>query len=169
MQPSMTISSKWWHFHFNVFLHRYSECHHWCITWWRHHMENFPRYWPFVRGIHRSPVNSPHKGQWRGALMFSLICAWTNGRVNNWDASDLRRHRAHYDVTVMTYRVRIEVVVQQGVVTAPKRLPKHRLDAHRSGQTKLVQPPAESNVLQYILQRFVYSSQHSFTFTTSRW
>ena len=26
-------------------------------------------------GIHRSPVNSPHKGQWRGALMFPLICA----------------------------------------------------------------------------------------------
>ena len=25
---------------------------------WKH----FPRYWPFVRGIHRSPVNSPHKG-----------------------------------------------------------------------------------------------------------
>ena len=43
--------------------------------WWRHQMEHFPRYWPFVRGIHRSPVNSPHKGQWRGALMFSLICA----------------------------------------------------------------------------------------------
>ena len=37
---------------------------------WKH----FPRYWPFVRGIHRSPGNSPHKGQWRGALMFSLIC-----------------------------------------------------------------------------------------------
>ena len=36
---------------------------------WKH----FPRYWPFVRGIHRSPVNSPHKGQWRGSLMFSLI------------------------------------------------------------------------------------------------
>ena len=35
----------------------------------------FPRYWPFVRGIHRWPVNSPHKGQWRGALMFSLVCA----------------------------------------------------------------------------------------------
>ena len=32
----------------------------------------FPRYWPFVRGIQRSPVNSPHKGQWRGALVFSL-------------------------------------------------------------------------------------------------
>ena len=35
----------------------------------------FPRYWPSVRGIHRSPVNSTHKGQWRRALMFSLICA----------------------------------------------------------------------------------------------
>ena len=35
----------------------------------------FPRYRPFVRGIHRSPVNSPHKGQWRGALMLSLVCA----------------------------------------------------------------------------------------------
>ena len=36
--------------------------------------QHFPRYWTFVRGIHRSPVNSPHKDQWRGALMFSLIC-----------------------------------------------------------------------------------------------
>ena len=37
--------------------------------------KHFPRYWPIVRGIHRLPVNSPHKGPWRGALMFSLICA----------------------------------------------------------------------------------------------
>ena len=43
----------------------------------------------------------PHKGQWRGALMFSLICAWMNGWVDNREAGDLRRHRAHYDVTVM--------------------------------------------------------------------
>ena len=49
----------------------------------------------------RSPANSPHKGQWRGALMFYLICAWTNGWINNRDARGLRRHRAHYDVTVM--------------------------------------------------------------------
>ena len=34
----------------------------------------FPYYWPFERGIHRSPVNSPHKGQWRRALMFPFIC-----------------------------------------------------------------------------------------------
>ena len=65
---------------------------------WKH----FPRYWPFVRGIHRSPVKSPHKGQWRGALMFSLIWVWKNGWVNNGDAGDLRRHRAHYDVSVMS-------------------------------------------------------------------
>ena len=48
-----------------------------------------------------SPVNSPHKGQWRGALIFSLICAWTNGSVNSRDPSDLRPHSAHYDVIVM--------------------------------------------------------------------
>ena len=64
---------------------------------WKH----FPRYWPFVRGIHRWPVNSPHKDQWRGALMFSLICAWINGWVNNREAGDYRCHHAHYDVTVM--------------------------------------------------------------------
>ena len=44
---------------------------------------------------HRSPVDSQHKGQWRGALMFSLICAWTNGWANNRDADDLRRNHAH--------------------------------------------------------------------------
>ena len=61
----------------------------------------FPRYWPFVRRIHRFPVNSPHKGQWRGALMLSLICVWINDWVNNGEAGDLRRYRIHYDVTVM--------------------------------------------------------------------
>ena len=70
-------------------------------SWWRHQMEHFPRNWPFVRGIHRSPVNSPHKGQWRGALMFSLIWVWINDWVNNREAGDLRRYRAHYDVIVM--------------------------------------------------------------------
>ena len=63
--------------------------------------KDFPRYWPFVRGIHRSPVDSHHKGQWRGALMFSLIVAWANGWANNRDAGDLRRYLAHHDVSVM--------------------------------------------------------------------
>ena len=72
-------------------------CHDDVIKW-----KHFPHYWPFVRGIHRSPVNSPHKDQWRGALMFSLICVWSNGWVNNCYAGDLRRHRAHYDIIVIT-------------------------------------------------------------------
>ena len=63
--------------------------------------KHFPHYWPFVRGIHRSLVNSPNKGQWHWALMFSFICAWTNYWVNNWDDGDLRCHRAHNVVTVM--------------------------------------------------------------------
>ena len=65
----------------------------------------FLRYWPFVRGIHRSPMDSPHKGQWRGALMFSLICAWTNGWTNNRDDGDLIRHHTHYDVNVTCHRI----------------------------------------------------------------
>ena len=78
---------------------------------WKH----FPRYWPLVRGIHRSPVNSPHKGQWRGALMFSLICAWIKGWVNNGQAGDLRPYRAHYDVSVMS-----SVAQPVGVYTSSK-------------------------------------------------
>ena len=64
---------------------------------WKH----FLRYWPFMRRIHRFPVNSAHKGQWRGALMFSLISTWINRWVNNPEAGNLRRHRAHCDVSVM--------------------------------------------------------------------
>ena len=64
---------------------------------WKH----FPPCWPFVKRIHRSPVDSPHKGRWRGTLMFSLIRAWINGWVNNRKPGDLRRHRTHYDVTAM--------------------------------------------------------------------
>ena len=75
------------------------------ISYWRHDdvikWKHFPRYWPFVREIHWSPVNSQHKGQWCRTLMFSLICARINCWVNNREAGDLRRHRAHYDVIVM--------------------------------------------------------------------
>ena len=74
-----------------------TSAHHDEVIKWKH----FPRYWPFVQGIHRFPVNSTHKGLWRGALMFSLICVWINGWVNNREAGDLRCYRAHYDVIVM--------------------------------------------------------------------
>ena len=71
--------------------------HHDDVIKWK----QFPRYCPFVLGIHLSPVNSPHKGQWREALMFSLIGARINSWVNNRGAGDLRRHPAHCDVIVM--------------------------------------------------------------------
>ena len=71
-------------------------CHNDVIKW-----KDFPRYWPFAQGIHRSPVNSSDKGQWRGALMFSLIYAWANGWINYRYASDLRRHGANYNVIAM--------------------------------------------------------------------
>ena len=62
-------------------------------SWWRHQIKAFSALLALCEH---------HKGQWRGALMFSVICAWTNGWVNNRDAGDLRPHRAHYDVTVMS-------------------------------------------------------------------
>ena len=59
-----------------------------CFSWnhgdvikWKH----FPRYWPFTRGIHQSPMNSPHKGHWRGAIIFCLIC------LNKWLSKQSRR------------------------------------------------------------------------------
>ena len=103
--PMKTIA-LWLEFRFNLFIWTRGEgypnvnrsrstiCSHDDVIKWKH----FPRYWSFVRGIHRSLVNSPHKGQWRGALMFSLICAWTNGWVNNRGAGDLRYHCCHCNV-----------------------------------------------------------------------
>ena len=64
-------------------------------------MEPFSALLALCAGNSPVPVNSPHKGQWRGALMFSLICAWINYWVNNREAADLRRRRGHYDVNVM--------------------------------------------------------------------
>ena len=93
----------------NVFL--WCECifWHWCcvsiiyilddIIKWKH----FPCHWPFVRGIHQSPVDSPHKDQWHRTLIFSLICAWTNHWANNWDAGDLRCHCTHYHIIVILF------------------------------------------------------------------
>ena len=62
-------------------------------------METFPRYWPFVRG--NPPVTGHHKGHWRCALMFSLIC-WTNGWVKiKTPLIQVKTHHSNYDVTVM--------------------------------------------------------------------
>ena len=70
-------------------------------SWWRHQMKTFSALLAICAGNSPVPGISPHKGQWRGALMFSLICVWINGWVNNRQAGDLRRYRVHYDVIVM--------------------------------------------------------------------
>ena len=73
--------------------------------WWRYQMETFSALLGHLWGnSSQPPVNSP-KGQWRGALMFSLICVWINGWVNKREAGDLRRYHAHYDVIVVSNRV----------------------------------------------------------------
>ena len=64
---------------------------------WKH----FPRYWPFVRGIHRPPVNSRIKASDAELWCFLWAALWINGWVNNREAGDLRRRHAHYDLIVM--------------------------------------------------------------------
>ena len=82
------------------------------LTYWEHE-QNYSQiclkdyHADVIKWIHfprngKSAVNSPHKGQWHRALMFSLIYIWINGWVNNREAGDLRRHQTHYDVTVMS-------------------------------------------------------------------
>ena len=99
----------WWHKDPSIYqtwcstssfqMYQLSNQHDDVIKW-----KHFPRYWPFVRGIHRSPVNSPTKAS-DVELMFSLICTCINGWINNGDAGDLRRHHAHYQATVMSNSV----------------------------------------------------------------
>ena len=73
------------------------QSYHDDVIKWNH----FLRYWSLMWGIHRSPVNSPHKGQWRGALIFPWSAPWINGWVHNREAGDLGRHCVHYDAIVM--------------------------------------------------------------------
>ena len=92
------ITLSWQHIQFPSPVHRL--LHDEVIKW-----KHFPQYWPLVPGIHWSPVNSQHKGQWHRALMCSLICTWIHSWVSNREAGDLRRHRTHYDVTVMSLHI----------------------------------------------------------------
>ena len=67
-------------------------------------METFSALLALCEG--NSPVTGefPPQSQWRGDLMFPLICAWINGWVNNREAGDLRHARAHYDIILMCAR-----------------------------------------------------------------
>ena len=103
--------------------------------------KHIPPYWPFVRGIHWSLVNSPHKGKWRGALMFSLICVWINAWVNNREAGELRCHRAHYNIIVMYLMTLSDWMMScqpgsQVIVTVSEQRWKHRWATYKSfGET----------------------------------
>ena len=80
----------------------------------------------------------PHtKGQWRGALMFTLISARINGWVNNRGASDLRRHRTHYDVTAMilNHYCPFEAEIQRCPVTPLNTLRPRQKGRHFAGDT----------------------------------
>ena len=89
----------------------------------------------------RNLVNSPHKGLWLGAFMFSLICAWINDWVNNQGAGDLRLHQTYYDVTVMpcssieTNKQWLEYNVWPRLVGGR---PKHCIPFQISFQNKLI-------------------------------
>ena len=73
------LSSLWYMYHQRHF--------HFDAIKWKH----FPRYWSFVRAIHRSPVSSSHSGQWHGALMLSLTCAWLHSCRWGWWFKTLSR------------------------------------------------------------------------------
>ena len=88
-------------------------------------METFSAIPALLRGIYRSLVNSPHKGQWHEALMFFFIWARTNGLVNNQIAGDLRRYRAHYDVTVMRRSSGAMWIPHHKGTIIPERFPDH--------------------------------------------
>ena len=68
---------------------------------------------PVTAGNSSVPGEFPSHRPVTRSFDVSLICAWTNGSINNQDAGDLRRHRAHYDVTVMWCRIVIQWPGQQ--------------------------------------------------------
>ena len=73
-------------------------------SWWRHQMETFSGLLVILAiCAGNSPVPGEFTAQKPVTLMFYLIYAWINGWVNNREAGDLRRHRAHYDVTVLVF------------------------------------------------------------------
>ena len=63
-----------------------------------------------VRLVNTGPRSPSQRPMTRSFDIF-LFCAWTNGWAKNPDVGDLRRHRAHYDVTVMCKRLNFHAVI----------------------------------------------------------
>ena len=103
---------------FVIYIYIYTHnCHDDAIKW-----KHFPRYWPFVRG--------------RGALIFSLICAWINNWVNNGKAGDLKRHPSHYDVTVMAIKPKQNTRACAYFVYSTLISPLNNANMHQYGKKK---------------------------------
>ena len=85
-------------------------------TWWRHQIEPFSALQALCAGNSKAPENSPYGDQWRGTLMFSLICVWINDWVNTREAGDLRHPRGHYDVNIL--------------INAPHWKPRYAMNTH---------------------------------------
>ena len=85
------------------------------VSWWIYQMDSSALL-AFVRGIHRSPVNSPHKGQWRRALMFSVNCAlnkWLSEQPWGWWFETPSRSLWRYcNVHMFMHRSRMNVTPQ---------------------------------------------------------
>ena len=106
-------------------------------------------------GNSRWPVNSPHKSQWRGALVFSMISAWTNSWASNGYAGDLRRHRAHYNVIAIWMKINQWISLKL-FLWAPIN----------NGPTfvEVSQPLLESMMTQFI-DAYMCHKEHEFHFT----
>ena len=94
-------------------------------------------------------MNSLHKDQWRGALMFSLICIWINGWVNNCEPGDLRCYYAHYNVIVM-----VDVQDQKFVITASTDVPAHDVGRQSTATmltTKLTHLPLDKMATIFLI------------------
>ena len=116
----------WWHNVLQIISSQGFAQGHGNVIKWKH----FPRYWVFVRGNPPVNIDSPYKGQWCGTLMFSLICTWTNGWTNNWDAEILRHHRIHYDVPVMNIAAAAQEALRDHQLTLDRRCDRKHTKTH---------------------------------------
>ena len=127
---------------------RESQQHNDVIKW-----KHFPRYWPFVRGIHRPTVNSPHTGQCSKALMLSLICAWINGWVHNREAGDLRRGQNSRSCVSERW---IKVII------IPNQIYDTMLAMSNTGVLKMIYPSNKEALEVIWLPQSVYTIQSPF-------
>ena len=103
------------------------------LSWWRHQKEIFSALLAICAGNSSVPGEVPHKGQWRGALMFSLIWIWINGWVNNREADDLRHHDAHYNVSVMLFSaIAVSLIIPKPTIVSLLTLKPTKFDINRA-------------------------------------